>query len=666
MRITPLLIASITLLVTALSANDARAMEIFDTRTLRINYKEPDPGGNIEKFELYITSDKGKTWRMAESKDNNDRYYFEYKVDADGRYGFKVVSISDVAGLSSPIPVDGKDSPDMEVIVDTTPPVVDFRHDQPVLKIFVREAFTIKWTAFDKNFRDQPILIQYAYASAGDQMLESSWTNITDGWVTNTGMHTCYFKDNITRKKEIRIRIRACDLALHESEVWCKAILIPVKDDLEAVSHQGRTLRIDGPVRAGAAEFDVRWQVAGYSADMITKVRLYVRHDGTAGEWKPVESSLSSPITYKLKPGDPDGVYYFYLGVQPKDGTLGSFIPNRGARGMANVLVDRRKPCVEIKALTPVDDNGAVITPEKKNEYKGASRVRIVWEIDENIGLAPKDPVHVEVSFSGGGDNSYSMLVGFADLEFEEIKDLPKGEHRWKGSYTWKLPRLSGISDLVIKVVAYDKVGNRGEGTSEVFRVISFAADLENDKRAAMYYDRGCSHLARRDDRQKNLYKAKESFEESLRYAPGDHRTHLALADTLHGLGLVDEAIRHAEQAREAVDNYEANMTLSVLYLARKRLDDAGLRIERVILLDGKSPLSDIQTRRVCRMLFDLADRFEDEGDLDAAIQYVSKIRGLRLTKTTDYWYRAAGDRLAKLRELSAADQSPDDDERFE
>lgn len=638
----------------------AFADEIRDSRFLKINYKAPPPGTDIASLQLWMTSDGGESWMAVKTRKLTPPYYFDVEVPADGKYGFRIVSY-DSAGNVQNKPSNG-DPPDKSVIVDTTNPQISFMHLQPVLKIRVDEKYTIKWEAEDENFGDYPIKIEYKIVGAGSG--EGAYLDLVkqnDGWVKNTGKAEVVFDLPISQPKDIKIRLTAMDRAGHARTALKDGQLLPPQSASDSTSKMAG-LTAPKAIKAGADGFDISWRVTNYNTDQVLAT-LWYRHPGTGKEWRRYKETQENPINFKLQEGDPDGYYYFYLGARTltREDIYSPFQPDRRTEPITEVLVDRSRPKVVMNPVELVSDSGEVITPTTPGVYNGGDKLGITWKVHEAIELQ-LDKTAIEVSFDGG--ETYERIVGISQVEMRENEDV-EAKRQWEGEFIWTVPRLAGESHVRVKVVVYDSVGNVGFARTGKFIVRSFADDRENDKIAEKWFKRGMSLYRRMDERQKNLRAARDAFLESLLYGPGDPRTLLMLAQTLHKLGMLDDAIRYAEQARHHTDSYECHMTLTVLYLERGRLDSAGRSIEKIINIDEKEPLTDKQTHEVCRNIIRLVEKFKTRKEYDAGIQYVKKISKLRLSKVTEEYKRRAEELEDELKRLAGKKYEEGGDERF-
>ena len=127
---------------------------------------------------------------------------FTYKAEKDGTYNFIIV-VENHRGPSRRAPKNN-DPGDIQVVVDTTPPVVE------ILSMKVSEngdrgaVVDIRWKATDLNIAATPIMLEYRPANKD----QSSWKDIGPGWMDNTGQYTWTAPTGESHEFDIRIRCK--------------------------------------------------------------------------------------------------------------------------------------------------------------------------------------------------------------------------------------------------------------------------------------------------------------------------------------------------------------------------------------------------------------------------------------------------------------------------
>jgi hypothetical protein len=146
------------------------------TRVQAINYlrfdlayqvEQQGPSG-VSRVDLWVTRDDGQSWVRWSQHDGREsaiRVALDARTNTqpEGLYGFRLVPVSG-AGLSDREPARG-DAPDLRVVVDLTPPVIEWY--DPVSDPSSPDVLVIRWKATDRNFGDDPITLQWAEAPHG-------------------------------------------------------------------------------------------------------------------------------------------------------------------------------------------------------------------------------------------------------------------------------------------------------------------------------------------------------------------------------------------------------------------------------------------------------------------------------------------------------------------
>ncbi len=146
------------------------------SRVQVINYLNFDLGYELEsrgpsgisRLDLWVTRDEGRTWlkwSQHDGKATNVRVNLNVPANPqpEGAYGFKVVPVSG-AGLSEKEPTSG-DTPDMRVVVDVTPPLLDLF--PPTGDPTSPDTLVIQWKARDNNLGEEPITIEWSEKPTG-------------------------------------------------------------------------------------------------------------------------------------------------------------------------------------------------------------------------------------------------------------------------------------------------------------------------------------------------------------------------------------------------------------------------------------------------------------------------------------------------------------------
>ncbi len=169
------------------------------SRRFHIDYRIDDIGpSGVAAVELYVTQNDGQKW-FRYGVDEDRRSPFEIEVPADGMYGF-VIRVVSGAGLSDPPPQPSQ-KPDIVVVVDSSPPVVQLF---PLRQGQGRESsrILITWQAADQQLADTPIALSYSANQNGP------WEPITQGWQPNTGTYVWNVGPNVPPRLFVRLIAR--------------------------------------------------------------------------------------------------------------------------------------------------------------------------------------------------------------------------------------------------------------------------------------------------------------------------------------------------------------------------------------------------------------------------------------------------------------------------
>jgi hypothetical protein len=172
---------------------------VVNNKRITLNFEVTDVGpSGVSGVEVWFIQD-GKGWNKVDAPANAKSYVLG--VDKEGTYGFTLLARSG-NGLSHPAPRPG-DQPQMWVVVDVTPPVVELMEAKLNGK---PSALTvgIRWKATDKNLGRNSIRLSYAEKEAGP------WKTIASN-LPNSGRHD--WKVPPGAPARVLLRVEATDLA---------------------------------------------------------------------------------------------------------------------------------------------------------------------------------------------------------------------------------------------------------------------------------------------------------------------------------------------------------------------------------------------------------------------------------------------------------------------
>lgn len=185
------------------------------TKSLTLNYNARVGQSGLLASRLYAADDK-LDWTIAKedgakpappvASPDTPRIIplkFEYAAPADGTYNFIIVA-ENHRGPNRRPPVKGSTG-DIQVVVDTKPPVVEIISTKVSPNGDRGAVVDIRWKATDINIEPVPIMLEYRAAD------KQEWKAITADWIDNTGQHT--WTAPTGESHEFHIRVRARDRA---------------------------------------------------------------------------------------------------------------------------------------------------------------------------------------------------------------------------------------------------------------------------------------------------------------------------------------------------------------------------------------------------------------------------------------------------------------------
>jgi hypothetical protein len=169
-------------------------------RSFRIPYDVNDADqARLKEVQLGVSTDRGATWRpYAAGPVPRGREYFTFTASADSEYWFAVRTV-DFEGRGDPPSLNGV-SPQLVVVVDTTPPLVDFRGLSPT-----GDESGASWEIQDPNIDLRSLRLEFRAGSA-------DWFPIN---IQQTERGNARFKTGT--KGQVQLRLRVLDLAGNET-----------------------------------------------------------------------------------------------------------------------------------------------------------------------------------------------------------------------------------------------------------------------------------------------------------------------------------------------------------------------------------------------------------------------------------------------------------------
>ena len=151
------------------------------------------------EVQLYVSKDAGKSWQFLDRKPTSARE-FAFQSDGDGEYLFALKTLN-VDGQLLP---DGDVQPELKIVVDTSPPQLDFRiESDPAGRVACR------WTAIDSHLNPKSLKIQYR--SNADHPSEG-WKTVPANFASNVNNGTwsdqiAWWPDTTDQQLEVNLQI---------------------------------------------------------------------------------------------------------------------------------------------------------------------------------------------------------------------------------------------------------------------------------------------------------------------------------------------------------------------------------------------------------------------------------------------------------------------------
>ncbi len=536
---------------------------IVGSRRLAVHFRVDGAAAPVE-YTLHFTRDGGASW-MTHDQRHRGGSPLPFTAPSDGRYGFSITA-RDAVGLEAPGPSPGS-PPQIETIVDTTPPVIRIIHPRPE-RSPVASMMGIEWSVSDENLGETPLEVSYSLDGG-------PWSPI---WTSAPSSGRRQWNMPFTRG-ELRLRFLARDLAGNVSEDVTRTAYLLAPAEVER-----RDFLIVPPV-SRRLTVPVYYRLVSSSGEVLppSKLRSVVSWYRRPGEdWSrgDVDRDRTSPLLFRA-PGD--GHYDLLVSavaisgeVIPADGLVTPDAPPPlEAFPHGSVLVDTREPLVRI--LAPPD--GA--------RYQWGSTIGVRFDVQEE-NPADQPPV-VEYSIDGGAT--------WKPFAVETRLRSPNRDGRAVGDLEFRLPMLE-TSAFLVRVTVTDIAGNRGFAQTNP-RLPIHIGDFSEDPRqvARDLHLRAADLLAQTGDPAAGR-EAVRLLERSVTTWNASATAHHDLAVALertHG-GDLDPALRKRilDHYRRAVATDPGDLVL------RFSVIEAFLRLSGSLASDAREKL-----RREAREMFD-------------------------------------------------------------
>ncbi|OGL44230.1 MAG: hypothetical protein A2W05_05265 [Candidatus Schekmanbacteria bacterium RBG_16_38_10] len=386
-----------------------------NNRYINVTTDKADLDGMLG-IELWHTTDGGENWAnhgLVEGKPD----VLKFLAPTDGKYGFLKV-IVDKDGKRSITPKYGI-KPEIFVVVDTTPPVVELLTPNGG-EIFTAGATTvITWIGEDANLLPNTVRIEVS-SNNGKNWILISRDESNDG--------KYYWDIPRTSSQEYRIKVTVSDIAGNVSSDESDANFIVDGLPPEA--------RIVGPATSNKQEVEIRYIANDVGGAGLGNIKLYYTiNNGTTWEYYGEDNDLTSPIKFKAL----DGIYGLKVVAVDKKGNA-TETPVAGTPPPFTVTIDSTPPQIQL------------ITLNDKATYAGNFSYDIIWTAKDNIHIPTNS---ISLYYSDDKGTSWKEIV----------KDIENN-----GVYKWTTPNSNG-DKYRLKIKAYDLMKNTSEVISDPFTI---------------------------------------------------------------------------------------------------------------------------------------------------------------------------------------------------
>lgn len=281
----------------AVAASPADAPPYVNSRELVFGYALAE-SCTLGRAGLWVTQDDGRSWRAVEVAAAGGPA-LRYSAAGDGRFGFWLV-VENEGGSSAIAPTPG-DRPQIQVIVDTVPPLVQL-HAARVLTIIEAEFLELDATVIEENLGPQGLHLFWRPTAGG------AWQ---DGGVVRAqgGAWRCPLPQ--TDASHVNLRLRATDLAGNASAAELANIVIAsvvppcldaipadAEDSLAAAAGADSAAALASPGAARAAP------LAPGDEQLLTQWRRLAREHLSQGRYELAAARLTDMLS--LMPNEAD------------------------------------------------------------------------------------------------------------------------------------------------------------------------------------------------------------------------------------------------------------------------------------------------------------------------------------------------------------------------
>ena len=437
------LLLFVSLLAGVAPAQDVSGVIYLRKRAFPVPFNVGSGGQNLESLQLYVSRDSGRTWQSAATAPP-EQGRFQFAAERDGSYWF-AVQTTDKAGRVFPLGMDGA-TPNLKVVVDTTPPVVELR---PLASRGneVGVSWIVRDETFAANIPNSMVLEFRSAATPGN------WTKVD----VPLGASQVYWNPGM--QGPIEVRFMARDQAGNTGDSATRVgpgvagadpstvPTVPVNPNNRfAIDPAVGTERFPGIANpptpnelklVNSKRIGLDFDLKDKGPSGVAGIELWLSTDGK--NWsrynQPFQDDGTNRLVFDV---DREGLYGITLVAKSGVG-IGDPPPQSADRPQLWVEVDLTKPQVAIKNVQV-----------GKGIDKG--KLRVTWNATDR-NLAPNG---VSLKYTDQPSNPWKLVA-------EKVANT--------GEYTWTMP-ADVPYQFYLKVEAADRAGNVGEdATPQPIRV---------------------------------------------------------------------------------------------------------------------------------------------------------------------------------------------------
>lgn len=404
------------LIVVGPGYGQAPANPIIYTRqpVFRIPFETDAGERRLQEVQLYVSEDRGRRWQKVTSAPP-EQHGFNFRAEHDGLYWFRARTV-DFAGRGNPATLEGT-RPDLEVYVDTQPPVIDLRpvaaHDG---------MYAVEWDIREENLDLASFVLEYRPPGG------SEWIPVT---VEPAARGQRSWSPSVSGAIEVRLRVR--DLAKNDGERTIT--LTPSSPELRPSntfsgqdSGPSSTRTAPGKRFVNSKKISLNYEIKEEGPSGIQAVELWYTRDGRTWEKHSDDTKhLKPPYVFEVQD---EGVYGFSLIVRSGVGLTGERPPRSGDPPQVWVEVDITKPVVHwVQADVGRGSDSGWLT--------------ITWKAtDKNLG---RDPISLSYGVTPQGP--WTPIASHIENN---------------GRYRWQMPAGGVPYKFFVRVEATDQASNVG------------------------------------------------------------------------------------------------------------------------------------------------------------------------------------------------------------